>query len=755
MAKFELVDGKLDMAGVHSSLLHNGKVLFFAAVPPDTSGPQNVHNENDVNKGLTQLWSEKDGVEASCSTSRNLFCSGHCFLPDGSLFIAAGQSNNWPGDGSPAPHVWGADHDTHTYSPLTGYGRHRDMPAARYYPTCVTLPNGDALICSGAWSRTDAVVLPSINHEAEIFHWQNYELSAPFPFNPGFIETMYPFLHVLPEEDGRGILFVFSKNKARLYSLADNQWLDEEFQAISDKSRSYHHQGSCIMLPFDVNDNKIKIMIIGGEGATHGEATKTAEIFEYRKDNPSDCAFRNPEGGRMNNKRFMGDSVHLFDGKILVVNGASEGEADESGKAVLQAEIFDPEDETWETSADLNNERMYHSTALLLPSGKVLIAGNTQNWNGDNPIEDRSMELFIPDYINATNRPFISKAPSKVFYNQKFQIEVANSSKITKVALIRCGSVTHSNNMDQRYLRVPFEKTTPTKIMVQTPDNGSMAPPGHYMVVIIDDRDIPSEAKIVKVGPEMVGFVEVFNERITVPESKSDVDTGFSLKAGDEVEMTATGEIWAGVPGTFNNGPQGWNNIDMDPKFPLRDERAGHPYCLIGKFGNNGDYFYVGESFTRQPYPFSTTKRLFLRTNDDTPHNGNGEFKCRVKVWRNMLIRSSVTIHSVESNPKPRQMDGDLTRGAGEFVTIVNTSTLNSVNIKDWLISDSATRPHIIKIESDISLAPGATLQIHTGPGPNTAGKYFAGRGSAILNNEGDTITLFDAENKMVSVFVY
>ena len=88
-------------------------------------------------------------LAASFDLGRNLFCSGHCFLPDGRLLVAAGQSWNFATQG-----IWGADHDIHTFDPTTeSWSRYEDMPAARYYPTCVTLPDGIALICGGAWTR--------------------------------------------------------------------------------------------------------------------------------------------------------------------------------------------------------------------------------------------------------------------------------------------------------------------------------------------------------------------------------------------------------------------------------------------------------------------------------------------------------------------------------------------------------------------------------------------------------------------------
>src|SRR5215218_1722812 len=86
----------------------------------------------------------------------------------------------------------------------------------------------------------------------------------------------------------------------------------------------------------------------------------------------------------------------------------------------------------------------------------------------------------------------------------------------------------------------------------------------------------------------------VVDKTVTVNESDFDVDTGVDVRTGDRLVVSASGQIWAGVFGTGNNGPQGWNNIDCDPKFPLP---CSHPYALLGKL--NGSYFYIGSGIDR------------------------------------------------------------------------------------------------------------------------------------------------------------
>jgi hypothetical protein len=128
--------------------------------------------------------------------------------------------------------------------------------------------------------------------------------------------------------------------------------------------------------------------------------------------------------------------------------------------------------------------------------------------------------------------------------------------------------------------------------------------------------------------------VLIVDKWITVRERDREVDTGINIQPGDDYAFRATGQIWAGVWGTGTNGPRGWNNVDHDPKFPLHKGPDAHPFCLIGKLGRNGEYFYIGDERARAKYAGRATQRLFLRTNDDAPGNGSGAFNCRVVVWR-------------------------------------------------------------------------------------------------------------------------
>jgi hypothetical protein len=130
---------------------------------------------------------------------------------------------------------------------------------------------------------------------------------------------------------------------------------------------------------------------------------------------------------------------------------------------------------------------------------------------------------------------------------------------------------------------------------------------------------------------------------VRVTEADYEVDTGVDLRSEDEYVIEAAGKIWAGVWLTGDNGPEGWKSIDHDLKFPVHGRPGGHPYALIGRLGIGGGYFLIGRRFPHDDpdrmLHLGTTRRLFLRTNDDAPGNGSKRekgkyFDCRIQVWR-------------------------------------------------------------------------------------------------------------------------
>ena len=192
----------------------------------------------------------------------------------------------------------------------------------------------------------------------------------------------------------------------------------------------------------------------------------------------------------MANARRQINATLLPDGKVLVTGGTSGPGFNNTATPVFAAEMWDPATERWTTMASAQAPRLYHSAALLLPDGRVLTTG------GDDITQ---VELYSPPYLFAGARPSITAVPAAVSFGQSYFVETPDAANIAKVRWIRLGSVTHAFNMNQRINSLSFSQA-PGGLNVVSPSNPNLAPPGHYLLFILNANGVPSIAKIVQLG---------------------------------------------------------------------------------------------------------------------------------------------------------------------------------------------------------------------------------------------------------------
>jgi hypothetical protein len=117
---------------------------------------------------------------------------------------------------------------------------------------------------------------------------------------------------------------------------------------------------------------------------------------------------------------------------------------------------------------------------------------------------DYSGEVYSPPYLfkldgTDATRPTITTAPASVTYGQSFAIATPNAAVIAKVTFIRLSSVTHATNMNQRLAYLPITTRDASSVTVTAPSGATLAPPGHYMMFLLDENGVPSVAKIVHI----------------------------------------------------------------------------------------------------------------------------------------------------------------------------------------------------------------------------------------------------------------
>ncbi|MDO7848565.1 galactose oxidase early set domain-containing protein [Hymenobacter sp. M29] len=248
-----------------------------------------------------------------------------------------------------------------------------------------------------------------------------------------------------------------------------------------------------------------KILVIGGGGpataATPTGVTNTVERIDLNAGTTAQFQYDAP----MQFARFHVNGTILPDGTVLVTGGIPNiGKNDLD--AILPAELWTPPASgsgpgTWTTLNPMSEPRLYHSTAVLLPDGRVLSAGGG---GGAEYTDHPTAEIFSPPYLFKGARPRISGAPTHVGYGQAFTVVATpGSGTVARVTLVRLSSVTHSFNMNQRFLELPITTNTvaggTASVAVAAPGSNNDCPPGHYLLFVLNSNGVPSEGQVVQV----------------------------------------------------------------------------------------------------------------------------------------------------------------------------------------------------------------------------------------------------------------
>ncbi len=444
------------VVGIHVALLPNGKVLAWDSVGDAATETFPVH---DFTRATVYDPITGSQTPATVDTGFNIFCAGFAHLFDGALFIAGGNKN---------AQLQGII-QTHLFYPANNdWSLGPNMAAGRWYPSVTPLTNGEMLITEGGPDipevRTTQGTLRSLGTAS---------LNLP----------LYPWLDVAP--DGRVFYSGPDQTLRALDTTGGGAW--QTFGQRDAINRSY---GSHAV--FDVG----KTLVAGGGNSTTSALVIDTNGATPRVSSTSPMAF----GRRQHNLTL------LADGSVLATGGNSTGASliDMNG-GVYNAERWDPATGQWTTLAAQVVTRQYHSTALLLPDGRVLSSGGGICGTCDQVgYLAKNAEIFTPPYLFEKDgsgalapRPEITGAPGTVSHGASFEITTPNAASIRKVGMMRLGSQTHSVEMEQHYLPLSFTVGTGT-LTATVPANMNTAVPGVYMLFIVDSAGVPSVARMVQ-----------------------------------------------------------------------------------------------------------------------------------------------------------------------------------------------------------------------------------------------------------------
>jgi hypothetical protein len=188
----------------------------------------------------------------------------------------------------------------------------------------------------------------------------------------------------------------------------------------------------------------------------------------------------------------------LPDGNVLVTGGGPTTAATDTANAILKAEMWSPANETWTTLAKMHAPRLYHSGAFLMPDGRVLVWGGGRFDDATLPTDQFSAEFYSPPYLFKGTRPVITSAPSALSYGQPFVVQTPDATRIAKVSMMRFGAATHGVNMAQHYAPLTFTVGA-NQLTINAPASSNDAPPGYYMLFLVDTNGVPSVSAIVHI----------------------------------------------------------------------------------------------------------------------------------------------------------------------------------------------------------------------------------------------------------------
>jgi len=448
------------VVGVHVALLENGKVLAYDSVGDRAAESYSVHNFTRA-----MVWDPVSGTQtdAAVTTGVNIFCSGLAHLMDGTLFVAGGNKNASLA-GIVQTHTFDADTNSWSLGP--------NMAAGRWYPSVTPLNDGEMLITEGGPDR------PEVRKtDGSLRALNTASLDLP----------LYPWMDVGP--NGRAFYSGPSTTMRSLDPSGGGSW-----QTFGERDSIDRDYGSHAM--YDVG----KILVAGG-----GPSSADARVIDLSGPTPQVSSTAPMATGR---RQF--DLTVLADGSVLATGGNSSGASlVDLNHGVYTAELWNPDSGQWRTLASMQVTRQYHSTALLLPDGRVLKSGGGICGTCDaKGYLAKNAEVFSPPYLyekdgsgDLAPRPKITSAPAAVPYDAPFSIATPDAESISEVALARLGAVTHSVDMEQRYVPLAFSKDDGA-IEATAPVNANVAPPGVYMLFVIDADGVPSVAEMVKVNPD-------------------------------------------------------------------------------------------------------------------------------------------------------------------------------------------------------------------------------------------------------------
>jgi hypothetical protein len=538
--------GYAEVIAIHAALLHTGQILYFGG---DEHDPGRHHLGMVDTVRLFDCSSLTVTTPPATTGISDFFCCGHAFLGSGHLLVGGG-TEEWSTEQAAAGDPHGHEalghfrglRDCWTFDPLTStWTRVADMlpqpgqaaGGGRWYPTLLTLGDGRVVALSGHPSNADSL---HFNYLVEVFSESGggwWEAVSQLPN----ATTYYPRCHLLP--DGSVFFATPIGGNSYRWQAYTNSWTPvcptpgPAYEGIAT---------STVLLPLTpANGYRPRVLTCGDSGPMVIDLGSGMPSWQHT----GPRTLIDPGPSPSSPKRTNLNAVLLPTGEVAVVGGMRDTQND-PGSAVHEIELYRPETDSWVTlpaAANAAVPRSYHSTALLMPDGRVWMAGSNMkcSWSFHDPSaypspslptsaqddaidhRDLRIELFEPWYFGRPDRPTFTLPHTGASWGGQFKIDSPEAATISRVVLVRCGSSTHAFDPDQRLVEVTHSLLGPAQMTASIPANHNLLPPGYYLLFILNQVVDPNSGAVLDV-PSLGQFIHLGGHAKFIKEFKPEVD---------------------------------------------------------------------------------------------------------------------------------------------------------------------------------------------------------------------------------------
>jgi hypothetical protein len=460
---------------VHAVMLHTGKILYFTGT---TQG--RAYLLDPVAKTTRAVHPPR--IAERENEPANIFCAGQSFLDDGTVLVMGGTIGRREGL------------DTiFTFDPVSEtWRRQANMRHGRWYPTQVLLADGRTVVLDGLNEDGEPNVNPEIESYVRFTPSWDFVTLLGIRGQPGQPPSGGLYPHTFQMPSGRVLVAGPEPTDSWFFSLNGIGALFWE----DAPNPTRHTWGSGVLLPGNAAGST-RVALIGGVDRASlpdtGTSTPLPGVQTFDEADPGAGWTSAPP---LNHGRAHHNTVQLPDRSMVTVGGGYgilNGNR-RSGDAAIHRniELYDAATGQWTLGPAQDELRTYHSTALLLPDGRVMSAGD----DGYGGSSNDTAEIYEPPYLFKGPRPSITSAPGSVTYGDTFA--VGTSADATKAVLMAPAAVTHANDMSQRHVPLAATAGPAGTLTVTAPAAPALAPPTYYMLFVLNDQGVPSIAKFIR-----------------------------------------------------------------------------------------------------------------------------------------------------------------------------------------------------------------------------------------------------------------